>query len=112
MRYFTLALILAALHSMGSSPVRAGCHLIDCLENVDIKASDLKEHSCEQLWVLRNSVYHEQGYCFRSDKARKWFASTNCKFDDIRLVPLNDYQRKNIEVVQGVEQQKACAGND
>lgn len=112
LRYFTLALIIAALHSISTQPARAGCHLIDCLENVDIKPADLKGHSCEQLWILRNSVFHEQGYCFHSDKARKWFVGKDCKFDDIRLVPLNDYQRKNVEVVQAAEKDKGCVGSD
>lgn len=109
-----LTVVLAALAACSLAPLsaHAGCHLIDCLENVDITPADLKQHSCEQLFILRNSAFNQQGYCFRTEKGRKFFSNTGCQFDDIRLVPLNDYQRKNVEVIREVEKKKSCDGAD
>lgn len=110
MRTLMLAILAGAVLSAISAPARAGCHLVDCVENVDITPADLKSTSCEQLWILRNSIFKEQGYCFKSEKARAWFNNAGCRYDDIRLVPLNDYQRKNIDVIRDVEAKKRCEG--
>lgn len=92
----------------GVGPALAGCHLIDCVDNVDIKPDEIKQMTCEQLWVLRNSIYDDAGFCFSSDRAAEHFSNQGCSYSDERLVPLNDYQRSNIKVFRDMEAKKGC----
>lgn len=101
------ALVAAAL-STGSAPASAGCHLIDCVENVEISSSDVKSHSCEDLWVLRNSIYKDAGYCFKSPRAIKWFGNAGCQHDDMDDVPLSATMSGNVDVLQSMESKKGC----
>lgn len=110
MKRLTVALlpVAAVLSTLSAGPAAAGCHLIDCVENVYIKASQVKNHSCEDLWVLRNSIYKDAGYCFKTAKAKSWFGNDGCKYADQDEVPLNAYQRHNVKVLKSVEAKNGC----
>lgn len=103
-----LAIAASAAAFAAATPAHAGCHLIDCVENVYVKPSELKSQSCETLWILRNSIFKDAGYCFKSERAAKWFGNEGCTHDDQSAVPLNDYQRHNIEVIEAREAEKGC----
>lgn len=100
--------VMAIASGLMAEPARAGCHLIDCVEFTYVEESQLRTHTCEQLWLLRNSIFKEAGYCFASDKARATFGNDGCRFDDERLVPLNDYQRRNIDLFKSIEKKRGC----
>jgi YARHG domain len=34
--------------------------------------------SCHDLWVMRNQVYKDHGYCFKTEKARTYFGNGGC----------------------------------
>lgn len=102
-----LPLAFAALAG-GTTTASAGCHLVDCVENVYVKPYQVKKKSCEDLWILRNSMFKEQRYCFKTPRAISWFGNQGCLFDDQASVPLNDYQRHNISVIQDAETAKGC----
>lgn len=99
----------AAIAVATSGPVRAGCHLIDCVEDTYVQPKQLKGASCETLWTLRNSIYKDAGYCFQTDRARDAFGNKGCKFTASEDVPLNDYQRHNVLVIKAAEQKKSCS---
>lgn len=102
-------LTLAALMIAASVPnAYAGCHLVDCVENVYVKPAELKAASCETLWTLRNSIYKDGGYCFKTPAAIKAFGNAGCSYDDQLLVPLNDYQHTNVKTIRSVEDAKGC----
>lgn len=86
----------------------AGCHLIDCVENVYVKPLELKKKSCGDLWILRNAIYKDAGYCFRTPRAIAAFGNHGCQYVEQTLVPLNDYQRTNIETFAAAEAEKGC----
>jgi hypothetical protein len=92
----------------GASPAWAGCHLVDCVENVYVQPSEVAKKSCEDLWILRNSIFKDAGYCFKSERARAFFSNDGCKYGDEAAVPLNDYQRHNVDVLKAAEQRKGC----
>jgi hypothetical protein len=103
----TAALLLASVVTR-PDVAQAGCHLIDCVEDTYVQPSELKRTSCETLWVLRNSIYKDAGYCFKTDRAKQFFGNKGCRFDAIEEVPLNDYQRHNVKVIRTVETGKSC----
>lgn len=94
--------------SAGGQRAEASCHLIDCVDNVDVKPDEIKMLDCEQLWLLRNSIYDDAGYCFASGRAAEHFSNQGCSYSDERLVPLNDYQRSNLKVFRDMEAKKGC----
>lgn len=91
-----------------AGPVQAGCHLVDCVENVRITQAQVGKRSCEDLWVLRNSIYKDAGYCFQTEKARQWFGNQGCRFASMAEVPLSGVQRHNISVLQRLERRQGC----
>ena len=52
--------------------------------------------SCENLAHIRNRLYHENGYCFRSKATRDLYGNAGCRYPLQGLVPLNRYERANI----------------
>jgi hypothetical protein len=102
-----LPVAVAALGG-GASNAVAGCHLVDCVENVYVKPHEVKKKSCEDLWILRNSMFKDARYCFKTPRAISWFGNQGCLYDDEASVPLNDYQRHNITVIEDVEASKGC----
>ncbi|HRK18404.1 MAG TPA: YARHG domain-containing protein [Hyphomicrobiaceae bacterium] len=103
-------LIGSALTSLAllAGPAKAGCHLVDCVENVRITPAQVGKRSCEDLWVLRNSIYKDAGYCFQTEKARQWFGNQGCRFASAAAVPLSDIQRHNVSVLQRLERRQRC----
>ena len=101
-------LTFAAFTGSTVSPAAAGCHLIDCVEDVVVKRWEIKNYSCPQLWVLRNSIYDDAGYCFNTVRGRNWFSNDDCQYEDAGDVPLSWRQRKNVALFKSVEASKGC----
>ena len=105
MKYSYLAIIPALIAGafIPVTPASAGCHLIDCVENVYVEPQELTHQSCETLWILRNSVFKDAKYCFKSARASAWFNNDGCLYSEQDEVPLNDYQRHNVDLIKSVE---------
>jgi hypothetical protein len=99
---------VAGASILASLPVQAGCHLIDCVEDVYVQPKELKGSSCETLWILRNSIYDDAGYCFKTERGKAFFINDGCTHTDIQSVPLNDYQRHNVKVLAKMEAKSGC----
>jgi YARHG domain len=63
---------------------------------------------CAQLWQLRNSIYKEKGFCFKTARAIRYFGNAGCRFDNEAAVPLTSYERQRIAVIQSRERALAC----
>ena len=105
---FRIAAASIAIAAALTGPAFAGCHLDDCVENVPINAHQLKGKSCEDLWVLRNSIYKDAKYCFATPRAMKRFGNEGCQFEQVGDVPLGDTQRHNVGVIRSVEKKDGC----
>ncbi|MGL4496929.1 MAG: YARHG domain-containing protein [Beijerinckiaceae bacterium] len=64
--------------------------------------------SCQSLWEVRNTVFKQNGYCFRTSDAIRAFGNAGCQYDDERAVPLNTYERENVATIRQAEQRKGC----
>ncbi|MGF1649850.1 MAG: YARHG domain-containing protein [Hyphomicrobiaceae bacterium] len=106
-RSLIAGLVLIGFGTAG--PAQAGCHLIDCVENVAIKAHELKGRSCEDLWILRNSIYKDAGYCFKTPRAISWFGNGGCQHDSMASVPLNSLMRSNVQIIRSIERARGCS---
>jgi hypothetical protein len=104
-----IGLICGLLVAAAPSPARANCYeVIGCSDGQFFKSSDLKQLSCQALWEVRNWIYKERGYCFKTPKAIKLFGNAGCQFDDITQVPLNQFEKYNVKAIKKVEAQKGC----
>jgi hypothetical protein len=91
------------------SPARANCYeLIGCTDQDYFKPYQLKQLGCQPLWDVRNTIYKENGYCFHTAKAIKYFGNAGCKLDDAADVPLSKIEHHNVLAIKKVEKNKGC----
>jgi hypothetical protein len=92
----------------------AGAAEASCFEDVGcpndhaIPKSQLRQLGCEPLWTVRNSIYDENGYCFKTARAKAVFSNKGCLYQDQAAVPLNAYERTNVSRIVSVEREKGC----
>ena len=101
--------ILAAGFLLASGPAFAACfENIGCTDSDRMSKSDLRQLSCENLWVTRNTIYQENGYCFKTSRAIDYFGNDQCTTGNMSAVPLNSIERFNIGQIVAVERQRGC----
>ena len=114
-RNFTRPALLAAA-TIGfaafftTQPAAAACFDsgVGCSDSEVMSELTLQQLSCDSLWTVRNMIFDENGYCFKTAKAKSIFSNDGCSFTTMASMPLNSYETKNIQLVQAVEKQKAC----
>lgn len=100
------ALVLVATRS----PVQAACFEsgVGCTDDHRIPEKILGTLSCDALWTVRNSIYHENGYCFKTTRGEGAFSNDGCYVTDVALIKLNTYERANVKRIVAVERAKGC----
>jgi hypothetical protein len=63
---------------------------------------------CQQLWVARNTIYKNAGYCFKTDRAIRYFGNAGCAYDDEGSLPLSGWQRQRIAQILAEERANGC----
>src|SRR5207249_301574 len=38
--------------------------------------------SCDDLWVARNTIYKNRGYCFKTQRAISYFGNAGCRYNN------------------------------
>ncbi len=66
--------------------------------------------TCENLWIRRNSIYKDAGYCFKTSRAISMFGNAGCKYDDNRDLPLSARDREAIIDIARLEIAGRCGG--
>ncbi|MDR1826957.1 MAG: YARHG domain-containing protein [Methylobacteriaceae bacterium] len=64
--------------------------------------------SCEDLWVARNQIYKDAGYCFKTQRAIRYFGNRGCRYRDMGAVPLSRAERREIADIQRRERFARC----
>jgi hypothetical protein len=90
---FTAALGLTALAA--TAPAQAG----------DVQGD---AYSCEELWVMRNQVFKDNGYCFKAARAINYFGTGGCSYDSEAAVPLSKSERSFIREIRASERRLGC----
>jgi hypothetical protein len=105
-RLSLLALIFLTL----STGAHAACYdVFGCSDHNYFRANDLMNGpNCDFLYMMRNSIYKERGYCFTTPRAIQKFGNAGCQFDNVNEVPLNRFERANVATIQSVERAKHC----
>ena len=84
--YFTKPALLAAA-TIGfaaffiTPAANAACFegAVGCTDNATIPVAALQELSCDNLWTVRNMIFDENGYCFKTAKAKDIFSNDGCR---------------------------------
>ena len=100
---------LALMIVIAAHPAKAGCFEdVGCTDRDYFSEHSLSRLGCQNLDFLRNTIYAENGYCFRKHIYREIFGDENCRFDSSGDVPLNRIERMNISAIVSVERWKGC----
>jgi uncharacterized caspase-like protein len=65
--------------------------------------------TCDALWLQRNTIFHNHGYCFSSARGRAAFSNATCK-PGLKggNVPLTPPEKSLISQIQSQERQMGC----
>jgi hypothetical protein len=101
--------IAAMLALLSAGPAFANCYeVIGCTDDDRFRKSDLREFSCQILWDLRNTIYKENGYCFQTKKAIKYFGNEGCWITNQSKVKLSAIEKYNVGQIVAVEDELGC----
>lgn len=74
-------------------------------ERVVPAASVSTANACEELWYARNLIYHNNGYCFQTSRARKVFDTSQCTTSNPRLTVA---EQSEVQRLLGLESANGC----
>ena len=69
------------------------------------QAQDASRMSCEDLWLARNQIYADNGYCFQSQRARAIFGP-GCIPPYGKLAP---EEAREVSILQSWERRRGCS---
>ncbi len=96
--------------AFAGQPAFAGCfELLGCTDNQTLLERGLRKLSCDSLWTVRNTIYYENGYCFQTAKGKAAFSNVGCVYKSAAEVPLNRYEKANVDTVRKIEREKGCS---
>lgn len=99
----------AVITLLTSGQAMAWCYEdIGCDDEDRFTRSDLRQLSCQALYEVRNGIYFQNGYCFKTARALDIFGDDGCWVEDQEDVELNRVERYNISQIVAVERQKGC----
>lgn len=104
-----LALAASMLTLVAGAPVYADCFEdIGCTDSDWFDVDDLVELSCENLWHVRNRIYDENGFCFKTKRARNAFDNAGCWVWNQADVKLSTVERHNVNEIVEAELENGC----
>ena len=81
---------------------------VGCTNDHNIPKWQLQKMSCDALWTVRNTIFHENGYCFKTKRALSVYNNDGCHYRNSGDVPLNSYESANVSRITSVEKQMGC----
>jgi YARHG domain len=63
---------------------------------------------CQSLWVQRNQIYKNHGYCFKTARAIQYFGNGGCRITNDNAVPLSRGEQATIAGIQAQERSLGC----
>jgi hypothetical protein len=79
-----------------------------CPWNGYLAAKELRQLSCQNLGHMRNRIYDQNGYCFQKPELKAQYNTDGCRWPIQVFVPLNKYERENIERIKKAESKQRC----
>ena len=73
-----------------------------------LAATPAYAQSCQQLWVERNQYFKNHGYCFKTQRAIKFFGNAGCRINNEGAVPLTSAERTRVDQIRRRERAMGC----
>jgi hypothetical protein len=113
-RRFTLAIAAAAFTAV-TGPVLADCYdVLGCTNQVEFSAhyaylASPDGPTCDFLYQMRNRIYAEHGYCFKTARGIAEIGNAGCHISDINQVALSQIERDNAATILKAENARHCS---
>src|SRR5579872_2287583 len=105
---------VVALAASFASPVLADCYdILGCTDKDAFSAHysylvAADGPTCDFLYTMRNLIYSQHGYCFKTARAIQEIGNEGCRFQNMADVPLSRIERNNVATIQRAETAKRC----
>lgn len=75
---------------------------------VAVSAASAQGRICDRLWVERNQIYKDYGYCFKTERAVRYFGNRGCRYERQADVPISRRDRALVDRIQADERYYGC----
>jgi len=110
------AVAIAAMAVSLASPVLAACYdLLGCTNQANFAVhygdylASPNGPTCDMLYVMRNQIYADHGYCFVTPRGISEIGNQGCHIHNQSQVPLSNIERNNIAVILRAENARGCS---
>lgn len=73
-----------------------------------VSAAHAQPRICDRLWVERNQIYKDYGYCFKTERAIRYFGNRGCRYEYEEDIPISRRDRARISDIQAEERELGC----
>ncbi len=73
-----------------------------------VSAAQAQSRICNRLWVERNQIYKDYGYCFKTERAIRYFGNRGCRYEHESDVPMSRRDRALINRIRADERYYGC----
>src|ERR1700694_3595664 len=110
MKMSFLVALAGALATFSSAAIADCYEVFGCTDRNRFNFEQLANGpNCEFLYEMRNRIYAEHHYCFKTARAIATLGNEGCRYDDVNMVPLSGVERANAATILQVEHAKGCA---
>lgn len=82
--------------------------ILAILVGFHLNISQAHAASCEDLWVARNSIFNNNGYCFKSNLGKALFNNGDCYTSNAQL---SSDERSQVQRIKSEEKRRGCSVN-
>ena len=105
----------ALVATLAAAPALADCYdVVGCSDknlfskNYGYLSSPADGPSCDFLYMMRNRIYAQHGYCFSTARGVSEIGNAGCHIANQSAVPLSNIERDNIATLEKAETAKSC----
>ena len=73
-----------------------------------VSPANAQGDACFRLWVARNAIYKDNGFCFKTERAISYFGNAGCMYNYEGDIPLSRYDRARLARIQAEEREMGC----
>ena len=88
--------------------VSTGTAVLALAAGFAVTAANAQGRVCHRLWVERNQIYKDYGYCFKTERAIRYFGNRGCHYDYQGDIHLSRRDQAAIDRIQAEERDNDC----
>lgn len=76
---------------------------------VSLGSLSAQAQTCQSLWIERNQIYKDSGYCFKTQRAIDFLGNDDCSVSNQNALRLSRSDRRRIDEIVQLERAKGCS---